>query len=361
MTYLFLLVGLAALVVGAELLVRGASVLAELAKVSSLVIGLTVVAFGTSAPEMAVSAMSSWKGNSAIAIGNVVGSNIFNILVILGFSAVIVPLSVSSQLVRREVPLMIFISVAVWLVAMDGEIVLWEGVSLLVGVVVYTWQLIRLGRPQGTQAENASPATRAGLGWKATSNTLLVIVGLLLLVLGARWLVEGATTIARQFGASDIIIGLTIVAAGTSLPELATSVVAAVRGERDIAVGNVVGSNIFNLLAVLGIASLASGESIPVEAVTIRFDMIVMTLIAVMCWPMAISHESISRAEGLLLVGLYGLYTWLLVAGTKATAEVDWLYDVFAYALLPFLVLVISGLTGLHLRARRRARDARSV
>ena len=263
MVCLLLLLGLVILVAGAELLVRGAVSLAELARISPLVIGLTVVAFGTSAPELAVSSISSLKGDSAIALGNVVGSNIFNVLLILGISALIVPLSVSSQLVKVDVPIMVATSIGVGFAALGGSISRIEGAAMLLRFVIYTAWLLRAGREEselasnGHQTESESKlVTTKPAAIQIFGNVGLLLSGLALLVLGARLLVDSATTIARDFGVSDLIIGLTIVAAGTSLPELATSIVAAIKGQRDIAVGNVVGSNVFNLLVVLSTASV---------------------------------------------------------------------------------------------------------
>ncbi len=321
MAYLYLLLGLAILVAGAELLVRGAVAFAELAKISSLVIGLTVVAFGTSAPELAVSSVSSLKGDSAIALGNVVGSNVFNVLLILGLSAIIVPLSVASQLVRLDVPIMITSSVAVWLAAYDGTIERWESVCMLVAFLIYTSWLIRAGRKESrASAPDVDPPPRTTLQ-KIVSNIGLVAFGLALLVWGAQMLVDSATTIARTFGVSDLVIGLTIVAAGTSLPELATSLVAAIKGQRDIAVGNVVGSNVFNLLMVLATASVLSNSGLPVSSDVLWFDLAVMVWVAVLCWPIFLSHGTVTRAEGAVMLVLYLVYTVLLVADSM---EMDW-------------------------------------
>jgi cation:H+ antiporter len=255
--------GMAILVVGAEALVRGASRIAAAAGVSSLVIGLTVVAFGTSAPELAVSVGSALSGTGGVAVGNAVGSNIFNVLAILGFAALFGGLVVHQRIVRLDVPLLIVLTGLVWWFAADGRIAVWEGALLLVGIVAYTAFSYVVGRREtpaiveeydeafGEPPEVARKGVPAAVG--------LVLVGLAALVGGAQLLVDGATTLAESLGVSDLVIGLTVVAAGTSLPELATSVVAARKGERDIAVGNIVGSNIFNLLAVLGAAAIAGG------------------------------------------------------------------------------------------------------
>jgi len=265
LTLVLFLLGLGCLIGGAELLVRGASRLAAAAGISPLVIGLTVVAYGTSAPEMAVSVQSALAAQADIALGNVVGSNIFNVLFILGVSALIIPLTVAQQFVRKEVPIMIGASLLLWLAAADGVIARWESALLFAGIVAYTVYLVRESRRERREIQEeyaaefgAAPAAKGG---GVAVNIGLVLAGLALLVLGSRWLVDGAVAIARAAGLSELVIGLTIVAAGTSLPEVATSILAAVRGERDIAVGNVVGSNIFNILAVLGIAAPCSSPA----------------------------------------------------------------------------------------------------
>ncbi|TWT54918.1 Inner membrane protein YrbG [Rubripirellula amarantea] len=342
MVYLWLLLGLVVLVVGAELLVRGAVTLAEVARISPLVIGLTVVAFGTSAPELAVSTVSSLKGDSAIALGNVVGSNLFNVLLILGISSVIVPLSVSSQLVRLDVPIMIGVSVLAWLAALNGKIERWEGIGMLLIFAGYTGWLIRSGRNESHSANpDSEPAAR--VTWtKLVANVALLAIGLAMLVWGAKLLVDSATAIARAFGVSDIVIGLTIVAAGTSLPELATSIVAAAKGQRDIAVGNVVGSNVFNLLMVLATASVVSGTGVPVASQVIWFDFVVMVMSACLCWPMFFSHATVSRTEGLLLVTLYLAYTLLLIAESQSWPGVANAKAGFAFGVFPIVCIIVS-------------------
>jgi cation:H+ antiporter len=263
---LWFIPGLIALIVGAELLVRGASKLALSFGISPLVVGLTVVAFGTSAPELAVSVQSAWSGQVDIALGNVVGSNIFNVLFILGLSALIAPLLVHRQLIRQEVPMMVALSLLLWLLASDGGISRGDGLLLVSLLLAYTFLVIRQSRREslaGAPLASELPPPVDGHAWDAhwLAQLLLVAAGMTLLVLGSNWLVEAAVTLARRLGMSEVVVGLTIVAAGTSLPEVATSIMAAVRGQRDIAVGNVVGSNIFNILAVLGIsASIAPGD-----------------------------------------------------------------------------------------------------
>lgn len=357
MNLVWFVLGLVVLVIGAELLVRGAVVLAEFAKISPLVIGLTVVAFGTSAPELAVSVISSLKGDAAIALGNVVGSNIFNVLFILGLSALIIPLTVTAQLVRLDVPLMIVASLGAWLAAADGVIERWEAAVMLLSFLIYTGWLIRVGRSTGV-SEGASdmqlsanppePSTGGGQSpgvGKLVLHAGLLVIGLACLVLGARWLVAAAIEMAHALGVSDLIIGLTIVAAGTSLPELATSIVAAVKGQRDIAVGNVVGSNIFNLLAVLSSAALISQQGVPVSSAVVWFDCLIMVWVAVMCWPMFISHGLITRSEGGLMVLIYSLYTILLILDAQHWEGIGQLKNYFAFGCMPLMLLIMGWLT----------------
>lgn len=337
MTLIFLVAGLVLLVMGAELLVRGAARLAALAGISPLVIGLTIVAFGTSAPELAVSVGAAWAGSADLALGNVVGSNIFNVLLILGVSALIVPLAVHQQLVRLDVPLMIVASLAVYLMGQDGRIGRLDGAILFAGILAYTTFLIIQSRKAGGAVESevdleadkdASPA------WRYLKNGALILVGLGMLVLGSNLLVDAAVAIARYLGVSELVIGLTIVAAGTSLPEVATSIIAAIRGERDMAVGNVVGSNIFNLLAVLGLASLVSPAGINVNEAALHFDLPVMIGVAVACLPIFFTHYTISRGNGAVFLFYYVAYTtYLVLAATR-----NELLITFSNAMLWFVI-----------------------
>ena len=304
--------GLVLLIGGAELLVRGASRLAAAIGISPLVIGLTVVAFGTSAPELAVSVQSTLDGQSDLAMGNVVGSNIANVLLILGLSAVITPLTVASQLIRIDVPLMIGGSLLLYGLGLDGRIGRWDGVVLFAGIILYTTWLIYQSRRENKaiQAEFAaeySVGRHSAMGmWLL--NLSFIVVGLLLLVIGARWLVESAVLLARWFEISELIIGLTVVAVGTSLPEVATSVIAAIRGERDIAVGNAVGSNIFNILSVLGLAGIISPVGVVVSTAILGFDLPIMIAVAIACLPIFYTGSRIAHWEGTLFLGYYIAY-----------------------------------------------------
>ncbi len=314
--------GLVSLIVGGELLVRGALRLAVAMKISPLVVGLTVVAFGTSSPELAVSVQSALAGNPDIALGNVVGSNIFNVLFILGISALIVPLVVSSRLIRWDVPLMIAASVLLLILGLDGRIGRLDGLLLFVMLLVYTFWCVRQSRRETSEIKaeftQAMPAPASG------TTALLVQIGfilggLILLGLGARWLVGGAVFVATRLGVSELIIGLTIIAAGTSLPEVVTSVMAAWRGERDIAVGNVVGSNLFNILCVLGLTGAIAPNGVAISPAALRFDIPVMIAVAVACLPVFFTGNAIARWEGGLFFGYYIAYTtYLILAATQA-------------------------------------------
>jgi cation:H+ antiporter len=307
MTTLLFIAGLVTLVAGGELLVRGAARLAAATGISPLVIGLTVVAFGTSSPELAVSVQASLAGEVDIAVGNVVGSNIFNVLLILGLSAAIVPLVVSAQLVRLDVPIMIGVSGLLLLLSLDGLLSRVECALLAAALAAYVVTQVVLSRRSPTLSARNTIDTGRPL-----TNVLLIALGLGLLVLGSRWMVEAAAQIADSFGITPLVIGLTIVAAGTSMPELATSIIAGLRGQRDIAVGNIIGSNIFNILAVLGISGVLSPAGIPVSNAALTMDVPVMVAVAVLCLPI-FSKYAISRWEGILFVLYYLLYTGYLI------------------------------------------------
>lgn len=315
--------GLLALIAGATLLVRGASRLALFFGISPLVVGLTVVAFGTSAPEMAVSVGAVLDGRVDIAIGNVVGSNTFNVLFILGISALIAPLAVNIQLIRQEVPIMIGASLLLLLLGLDGRISWVDGMLLFGLLLAYTGFLVVQSRRE-TQAANdeftdaLAPATATTWDRSPLVQVGLVIAGLGLLVLGSQWLVEASVAFARALGVSDVVIGLTIVAAGTSLPEVATSITAALKGERDIAVGNVVGSNTFNILGCLGLSGLAAGGTgLTVPPPVLAFDIWVMLAVALACMPVFLTGREIARWEGAVFVLYYAAYVAYLILASQ--------------------------------------------
>ncbi|NIP79675.1 MAG: calcium/sodium antiporter, partial [Gemmatimonadetes bacterium] len=295
----------------------------------------------TSAPELAVSTAASVRGDPGLALGNVVGSNVLNVLLILGLSAVVAPLVVERRLVRLEVPFMILASLLVMALAIDGRVGRVEGAGLLVTGLAYTTVLVLRARavapplPGGTGA--IGTARRA-----VAANAAMTVLGLLLLVLGSRWLVQGALAMAESLGVPDLVVGLTIVAAGTSLPELATSVVASVRGQRDIAVGNVVGSNIFNLLIILGAAAGVSTEGLEVPLSALTFDLPVMLAVAVACLPVFVSGLRIDRAEGLIFLGFYVAYTGYLVLDAADHYALPILRDGILFFALPLAVLALA-------------------
>lgn len=350
MTVLLLFVGLVVLGIGAEVLVRGASKIATAAGISPLIVGLTVVAFGTSAPELAVSMEASLTGQANVAVGNVVGSNIFNVLFILGVAAVIAPLTVSAQLVRIDVPVVVCVSILTFLLAVDGSISRIDGLLLVGGIIIYVFLLIRQltpgdGEANGTQTDassNDAPSSSV-ISWVV--NLASVGVGLALLVLGARWFVDAAVQIAQRLGVSELVIGLTLVVGGTSLPELATSALAGFRGERDIAVGNVVGSNLFNLLAVLGLSALVSPAGIAVSDAVLWFDLPVMVAASVACLPVFFTRYIIHRWEGALFLAFHGAYTAYLILSTTqhdALSSFSWIMGGFVLPLTGASLLILA-------------------
>ena len=340
MNILLFIAGLAALVVGSSLLVRGASKLALSFGISPLVVGLTIVAFGTSAPEVAVSVGAVLEGKPDIAIGNVVGSNIFNVLFILGLSALIVPLVVNMQLIRQEVPIMIGASLLLLALGLDGKIDFVDGILLFALLIAYTTFLIVQSRreTQAAKTEMASdcPTVQAG-AWdsKLPAQLLLIAAGLAALVFGSEWLVTASVTFAKAMGVSDLIIGLTIVAAGTSMPEVATSISAALKGERDIAVGNVVGSSTFNILGCVGLSGIVSGDlGLAMAPSLLAFDIWVMLAVALACLPVFMTGREIARWEGGVFLLYYVAYvTYLILAAQQHAALGN-----FSVAMMSFVV-----------------------
>lgn len=340
-----LIVGLVFLVFSADFLVKGASRLATSIGISPLVVGLTVVAFGTSAPELAVSVMSAFKGQADIALGNVVGSNIFNILVILGISALIIPLVVHRQLVRFDVPIMIALSFLTLGLGWDGTIGRIDGIILFAIALAYTGFLIRQSRretnsePQKEALSELGDAKHTG---SLTKNILFVVGGVIGLIIGSKFLVDGAVVIARAFQVSELVIGLTIISAGTSLPEVAASIVAAVRGERDIAVGNVVGSCIFNLVCVLGLSSIVAPIGISVPQQALHFDLPVMIAASLVCLPIFFTGYKVTRLNGGLFMVYYGLYLAYLFLISTGNDALDTYRQALLYGALPLTLLLMG-------------------
>ena len=351
LTAILFVAGFVLMIGGAEILVRGAARLAHAAGVSSLVIGLTVVAYGTSAPELAVTIQSVYADppKPDLAIGNVVGSNISNVLLVLGMAALAAPLAVSRNIVRTGVPLMIAVSGLVWLLGRDGQISRGEGWWLFVGSCVYTLVTVIHSRRETRAAalrngSDEGDAHRRVKTVDVAGQLGLILGGFALLTLGSRWLVDGAVELALFLGVSQLVVGLTVVAIGTSLPEVATSVVAALRGQRDIAVGNVVGSNLFNLLLVLGLCAAVSPRGVAVSPVALRFDLPIMMLVSLACLPVFLVDYTIQRWEGGLFLLYYAAYlTFLTLDATNhgALAGFSWMV-IWLAAPLTLVVFAIS-------------------
>lgn len=352
MTLSLLVAGLVLIVGGASALVRGASGLAAAVGVPPLVVGLTVVSMGTSAPEMSVSVAAAFKGSTDLAMGNVVGSNILNVLLILGLSAAISPLTVQRQLVRLDVPLMIGASFLIYVMAMDARISFVESSVLLAGLAGYLLSQLLQGRKEGSPTPD--PAARPPAPWYV--DLAFLLGGLGLLVLGADWFVGSAVTLAGALGMSDLLIGLTLVALGTSLPELATSVVAAFKGEGDIAVGNVVGSNLFNLLGVLGATGVVAAGGIPVSAVILGFDLPVMIAVALACLPVFFSGLVVARWEGFLFLAYYLAYTGYIVLNATGHEAAPLVGVVMLQFVLPLTIITLVAIVFPSLRRRKRTR-----
>jgi cation:H+ antiporter len=347
---LFLFVaGLVGLVAGADLLVRGAGKLALSFGISPLVVGLTIVAFGTSAPEMAVSVASVMNGKADMAVGNVVGSNIFNVLFILGISALIVPLVVNRQLIRQEVPIMVGVSLLMLVVVLDGTVQVWEGAMLLATMVAYSVFLIVQSRREsaaGADAEALDDELKAPApsDWDARLPVQLglIVVGLALLVLGSDWLVTAAVAFAKALGVSDVVIALTIVAAGTSMPEVATSITAALKGQRDMAVGNVVGSNTFNILGCIGLSGLVAGTAgLPVAPSVLAFDIWVMLAVALACLPVFLTGGEIARWEGGVFAAYYAAYVGYLILAAQSHDTLPLYSNVMLSFVVPLTVITL--------------------
>ncbi|MCK0118874.1 calcium/sodium antiporter [Isoptericola sp. S6320L] len=366
---LLLLAGFVLLVGGGEALVRGAASLARTMGMSSLVVGLTVVSFATSSPELAVSAGAALSGSPGLAVGNVVGSNIANILLVLGVCALIVPLAVTSRVVRTDIPVMIGMSVLALVLALDGTLSTVDGVLLLALLVVYVVVTVvrsRRGRSDASSAEAAEPAAaephapsrlRTTRARSILLDVVLVAVGVALLVVGAQLLVRGATQIATSFGVSDLVIGLTVVAVGTSLPELATSVIAVRRGEGDLAVGNIVGSNTFNIGAVLGLTAVVAPGGIDVDPAAVHFDLPLMVAVALALLPVAFTGQLIRRWEGALFVALYLAYvTFVLLAAAEHDATQPFGSAMLGFV-LPITAVWLVALAAYELGLRRGRRE----
>ncbi|MBX3196468.1 MAG: calcium/sodium antiporter [Microbacteriaceae bacterium] len=318
MAVLIFLIGAVAVVGGAELVVRGGARIAARLGISPLIIGLTVVAIGTSAPELAVGIDAALQGNGALAVGNIAGTNTFNLLFILGLMALIRPLPLATQTLRFDLPFMIGAALLLFLMGIDGWLSTFEGILLIAGAVLFTLLTIRNARRQSqeVQAEfdeeygvKVSRHPRA----EFVLNAFFLLAGLAVIVIGADWLVDGAVEIAQLLGVSDAFIGLTVVAIGTSAPEIVTAIVATIRNERDLAVGNLLGSSVFNILLILGVTSVVPEGDIPVTPELAFIDIPVMVGATLLCIPVFLSQKLISRIEGALFLAAYAVYFGYLI------------------------------------------------
>jgi cation:H+ antiporter len=358
MTLLWFFLGLAVLVAGAELLVRGASKLALAFGISPLVVGLTIVAFGTSTPEVAVSVKASVMNQPDLVMGNCIGSTLFNVLMILGVCALIAPLVVAQQLVWLDVPVMIGAHLLLLLIGLDGALSRWDAALLLAGLAGYTVFVVRKSRQ-----ESATVTAEYQNAYKAPERTVqmilwqagLIVAGLVLCVVGARWMVDSAVTLARAWGVSELVIGLTIVAAGTSMPEVATSIVATFRGQRDIAIGNVVGSNIFNILGIIGLSALVAPDGLVVAPSVLRFDLPVALATCVACLPIFFTGHKIARWEGGVFLGYYAAYTGYLVLAAQQHDMLPVFSAVMLWFVIPLTAVTIGVVTWRTVRVRREA------
>lgn len=310
------LAGLVALISGAELLVRGGSAIAARLGIPPVLIGLTVVALGTSTPELAVGIDAAVQGNGSLAVGNIAGTNTVNILLILGLSAALQPLAIQMQTLRLELPVIVVASATLLAFACDGVLSRLEGLVLLTMGAVFTLAVISLARRETMKVkmEFAREFGRRRLANRqALSEILMLAVGIIVIVLGADWLVDGAVALARLWHVSDAFIGLTIIAIGTSAPEFVTTIVSTVRGDRDIAIGNLIGSSVYNILVILGVTCLIPANGVDVSRHLIWIDIPVMLGVALLCVPVFISGRKISRLEGSLFVGAYATYLSYLI------------------------------------------------
>jgi cation:H+ antiporter len=304
---LWFLAGLAALVAGAEVMVRGGAKVASRFGISPIVIGLTVVSIGTSMPELAVGVVAAIEDNGALAVGNIAGTNVVNLLLVLGLSALLLPLALEMRTLRFELPVMAGAAILLWLLVIDGVLSRIDGVVLTVGAVVYTVAVVRTARRESryvtTEFTEAYPKTVAPD--RTVLHIGMMLAGISIIVIGAERLVDAAVGMAREFGVSDALIGLTVVAIGTSAPELVTTIVSTLRGERDIAIGNLLGSSIYNILLILGITCLVPAHGLALPTQLVRIDVPIMAAVAVACIPIFITGRRVSRVEGGAMVAAY--------------------------------------------------------
>jgi cation:H+ antiporter len=313
-------VGLGALVAGAELIVRGAGKIASRLGISPIVVGLTVVAIGTSMPELAIGVVAASEGSGALAVGNIAGANVINLLFVLGLSALILPLAIEMRTLRSELPVMAGAAILLWVLSANGVLSRIDGVVLVIGAIAYTCAVIWAARreTQAAAAEfaDAYPADGAqtSSGHRTVLHVGMMLGGIAVVVLGAQWLVDAAVGMARAFSVSDALIGLTVVALGTTAPELVTTVVSTLRGERDIAIGNLLGSSIYNILLILGVTCLVPAHGLELTPALVRIDIPIMVAATLVCIPIFISGRRVGRVEGAAMVAAYLAFLVFLLA-----------------------------------------------
>ncbi len=354
LTLALFILGFVFLTYGADVLVQGAAKLAIGLGMTPLLVGLTVVAFGTSAPELAISLQSAFKGQPDIALGNVVGSNIANVLLILGIAALVTPLTISRKMIRIDIPLMIAVSLVFFLLALDGHIARWEGGLMLLGIVAYlSFSIFESRRESPDVQQEIIDETRVKDKDSAKTaqpsllkNIVFIVIGLVLLIVGAQWLVNGAVAMARLLGLSELIIGLTIIAIGTSLPEIAASIAACLRGHQEMVVGNVVGSNLFNILLVLGAASAATPAGVSVSSSALAFDIPVMIAAAIACLPIFFTGYRIDRWEGVLFLLFYAAYLLYLIFNATTHSLLPAYSAIMLWFVLPLTAVTLLLLAG---------------
>lgn len=316
--WLLLALGLGALIAGAELLVRGGSRLAARLGIPPIVVGVTVVSLGTSTPELAIGVESAMRDGGVLAIGNIAGTNTVNLLLILGLSALIRPLAMKTETLRFDLPVMSACAVLLLVMSLDGNLSRFEGAVMILGAVLYTgWIVIWTRRETQAvkaeyDAELAVPESQRSAGM-VLLNIGFLVAGIVVIVLGADLLVDGAVQIARTFGVSDAVIGLTIIAVGTSAPELVTTMISTVKDDRDIAIGNILGSSVYNILLIVGVTAMVAPGGAIVEPDLVRIDIPVMVAATLVCIPVFITGRKVSRLEGGLFVLAYVGYIVSLI------------------------------------------------
>lgn len=356
-TYLLFVVGLIFLLVGAQWLVDSSSGIAARYQISPVFVGVVIVAFATSAPEVAVSLDAALAGEANLALGNVVGSNIVNILLILGVTAIIAPIAIRRRIILLDIPVLIAISALVYLFSLDGMLQFWEGALLLIlfaGFVVFQLKQIQKdSAPNQPNAENPPQVDHP-----LTIQIAIFVVGLGTLILGAHWMVSSAVEIARAWGMSELVIGLTVISIGTSLPEVATSVIAAVKGEQDLSVGNVVGSNIFNLLLVLGLSVVVS-NGFAISGAAIALDIPFMVAVSIACLPIFFTGHRITRWEGAVFLFYYGVYLIYLFLDATGHELLPRFNTIMIWFVVPITVLTLGVLVtrAWYLRKLRKKAD----